>query len=247
MRTLTLSVVLLALVGCHGIEPTPTSPAPTARSNAAAKLAIVISPGELPIGGGSAVVRVEALGLDGFGVATAVALTASAGTLATDSVMTDSTGHATAAWSGTKTATIRGMAGELAASSTVPVREPTVFPPNPTPPPLPVPTPTPIPTPAPTPPPLSVSLMAFPDRVQVGYVLNVTATAAHLNPDESVMAYQWNWEWDGKTTTTFAETSISDSRSHIYSADGIKPIRVQILTSSGRTVSGTLNVVVYKG
>lgn len=233
----------LALGACHGIEPTPTSPKPPARSNVPARLAIVVSPGELPIGGGSVVVSVETLGADGFGVSTPVRLAVSAGTLTVDTLITDTTGHARTAWSGTKTATFTLTAGSLAAvSTTLAVREPTVFPPNPTPPPLPVPTPTPIPTPLPTPPPLAINLVAGPDRVAVGYVVFVTATASNLNAGESVIAYQWNW--DG--AATFSETTIDNTRQHIYSSDGIKPIKVQLVTSSGRTVSGTINVVVYQ-
>lgn len=237
-----LFAVFLALAGCHGIQPTPTSPAPPARSSVPARLNLTMSPGELPIGGGSVVVRVETLGADGSGVSTSVALSVSSGELAGDQVRTDSTGHAVTAWQGTKTVKITGTAGEIISSTTVIVREPPVFPP-PSDPPTPTPPPPPPPPPPPSVPQPVVSLSASPDRVAVGATTFLTATTANLSAGESVIAYQWIWEGTG---TTIDETSIDPTRPHIYSADGIKAPRVTVLTSGGRSAGGSGRVIVYR-
>src|SRR3954470_16173204 len=137
---LAIGVLLIGLAGCHGIEH-PTAPAPVpARSQTPLKVSVVMSPAELPAGGGSALLIVEALGADGSGVETAVTLNASGGELGTSQLRTDRTGHATGSWVGTQTATLTATAGDVIAISALRVIEPTKLPPPSVPPP---PTPTP--------------------------------------------------------------------------------------------------------
>jgi hypothetical protein len=234
-------VLLLGAVGCHGIEHlSPTAPAP-ARSTTAARLTVVTSPGQLPIGGGSALLTVEALSADGSGVITPVDLSVSGGTLAVSRVTTDTTGHATASWDGTATATLTATSGDVVTITAIRVTEPaTLPPPSVPPPPTPQPTPEPLPIPAPA---LSMTLNASPLQVAVGSSTTLTVSPQNLNPGEFVTAYQWDWEGTG---TTFDETTTGNSRAHIYAADGIKAPIVRILTSSGRSSIGTGRVIVYR-
>lgn len=238
-----LAALALALAACHGIQPNPASPTRPARSNVPVRLALVHTPGELPIGGGSVIVSVEAIGADGFGVSTSVALAVSTGELGVDHVVTDRTGYATASWHGTQTATITGTAGDVVTIGTIPVNEPVVPLPNPPPQPQPpAPAPTPLP---PIPPSLTMSVSASPLQVALFSPVTLTATVMNLNSGEQVIAYQWDWEGHGRGET-FDETSRVDNRPHTYLTDGIKTPLVLILTSSGRQTSAAGRVIVYK-
>jgi hypothetical protein len=235
------SLVLLVLVsGCHGIEHlTAPTPAP-ARSQTPVKMFVVMSPGELPVGGGSALLIVEATGADGLGVETPVTLNASGGELGTSDLRTDKTGHATGSWAGTQTATLTATAGDVIAVSSLRVIEPTKLPPPSEPrPPTPQPEPTPLPTPAPS---LSVSVSATPSQVAVGGTSTLSATVSNLRAGETVIAYQWDWEGD----KTIDDTGIDAARAHIFPTDGVIAPTVHVLTSSGRSATGNGQVIVYK-
>jgi hypothetical protein len=230
----------LVLSACHGIEPTPTSPAPSARSQTPVKMFVSMSPAQLPVGGGSALLIVEALGADGSGVETSVSLSASGGELGTSQLQTDRTGHATGSWAGKETATLTATAGEVVAISSLRVIEPTKLPPPSVPPP---PTPTPEPTPLPPiPPALTVSVAASPARVPVGGSSTLTVTVGNLNAGETVTAYQWDWEGD----KTIDDTGIDPSRAHVFPVDGVIAPVVRVLTSSNRSASATGQVIVFK-
>lgn len=237
---LSLVVFAVALAGCNGIEHSPTGPTPPPRSQAAVQIRLVPTPGELPAGGGSASILVEAVGIDGLGVSTPVALAVSDGSLGTASVTTDGTGHAIASWQGTKTTSITATSGEAISVVTLTVRTPVELPPPSVPPP---PTPTPEPTPIPTPQPaITVSLVATPPRVPVGGTSILSATVSNLGAGETVIAYQWDWEGDQKID----DTGIASSREHPFPIDGIITPTVRVLTSSGRSATGSGQVVVFK-
>lgn len=234
---------LTFLVACHGIQHSPTSPTPPARSQEAVRLTIVQTPGEIPVGGGSALLTIEALGADGLGVTTPVSLEASGGELGVDRATTDTTGHAAVSWRGDKTASLTARAGNIITVSPLRVQVAVALPPPSVPPP---PTPTPNPEPLPIPPPaLSLALTSTPLQVAVGSPMTLSAAASNLNAGETVTAFQWDWEGSG-SGTTFNETSVSSSRDHVYSGDGIKAPIVKILTSSGRSTTATGRVIVYK-
>lgn len=236
------SIVALtfALSACHDIEhPTAPTPAP-ARSQTPVKMFVVMSPGELPVGGGSAVLIVEATGADGLGVETSVTLNASGGELGTSELRTDKTGHATGSWAGTQTATLTATAGDVIAVSSLKVNEATKLPPPSEPrPPTPQPEPTPIPPSAPS---LGVSVVATPSQIAVGGTSTLSATVSNLRAGESVIAYQWDWEGD----KTVDDTGIDASRAHVFPTDGIITPIVRVLTSSGRSASATGQVIVFK-
>jgi hypothetical protein len=153
---LAVGVLLIGLAGCHDIEHLTAPTPPPARSQTPVKMFVMMVPGELPIGGGSAVLIVEAQGADGLGVETPVTLSVSSGELGTSELRTDKTGHATGSWAGTQTATLTATAGDVIAVSSLKVNEATKLPPPSEPrPPTPQPTPEPLPIPAPA---LTVSL-----------------------------------------------------------------------------------------
>jgi hypothetical protein len=231
------------LSACHGIEYPPTSPTPPARSQTPVKMFVTMSPGELPVGGGSARLIVEALGADGSGVETPVTLSASGGELGAAQLQTDRTGHVTGSWVGTQTATLTATAGDVVAISSLRVSEPIKLPP-PSVPPAPTPTPTPEPLPTPTPA-LSLVIDASPLQVAAGTATTLSASVSNLRAGESVTAYQWDYEGAGKGTT-FDETSVANARAHVYATDGIRNPIVLVLTSAGRSVTGTGRVIVFK-
>lgn len=244
-----LAIVALALAaaGCHGIEPNPTSPS-TARSPIApTAIQIVIMPGELPIGGGTADVLISTTAGAGSIVSPAITvrLSVDGGELSSGEVTTDSTGHARLTWTGTSNATVTAASGAISSTAAIKVNVPFVPPPQP-PPTLPPPRPTPEPLPPqPTPPPaLSVTVSANPQQVQMGLPTTLTAQVSNLQAGETVLAYQWDWE--GGTTFSADETTAGNSRQHIYVTDGVKTPVVLVQTSSGRTASASTRVFVVK-
>lgn len=240
VRGSSVAVALTLLVACHDIQHSPTAPTPPPRSQAAVRIALVSTPGELPVGGGSAAITVEALGADGLGVATPVALRVSEGSLGADSVTTDRTGHAVASWQGTKTTNITATSGEAISAITLTVHTPVELPPPSVPPP---PTPQPEPTPLPTPvPALSVTVTASPASIPMGGSTTLSATVNNLLPGEVVTAYQWDYDGD----KTVDETSVSSSRSRAYATDGVIAPTVRALTSTNRSSIGTGQVIVFK-
>lgn len=243
-RRLLVLAIGVGLAACHGIEHPQSPISPTPRSTAPARLTIVQTPGEIPVGGGSALLIIEALGADGLGVVTPVSLEASGGELGTDRVTTDTTGHATASWQGTTSATLTARAGEMVTVAPLRVQPPVVLPPPSVPPP-PAPRPAPDPPAPPPAPSLTLTATASPFQVAVGAPVILSITTANLAAGESITAYQWDWEGTGKGTT-FDDTSVDASRAHTYATDGIKAPIVKVLTSSGRTTSTTGRIVVYK-
>lgn len=237
---LTPLVLLVGLAGCHGIQATPTSPSAPARSQAAVVIHLVPTPGELPAGGGSANITVEALGADGLGVSAPVTLAASEGSLATEAVTTDRTGHAVASWQGTKTTQVTATSGETVSILTLKVLTPVALPPPSVPPP-PTPQPTPEPTPVPVPA-LLASISASPSSIAVGSSTTLTASVTNLESGEVVTAYQWDFDGD----KTIDETSVSPSRAHVYATDGIAAPTVRVMTSKPRSAVGTGQVIVFK-
>ena len=236
-----LSVVA---AGCHGIEPNPTSPSSAPRSPVAATaIQIVVMPGELPIGGGTATLQISTVASGGTVVApgVAVALRVDGGELSTAGVTTDATGHARLTWTGTHAATVTADAGTLSASTPIRVAAPVVLPPDvpPTRPPAP-PAPEPLPPQPPAPPALTVTVSPNPRQLTVGFPTRLTADVTGFQSGETVLAYQWDWA--GGAVFTANETSAGHTRQHFYTTDGVKTPVVVVRTSQGRSATATTNV-----
>jgi len=240
-RRLRVLVVGLVLVGCHDIRPTPTSPAPSTRSNVATRIQLVSNPGELPIGGGSLTVKVAALGPDGFGVSTPVTLSVDGGELSAERVITDSAGYATASWQGTKTVAITASAGDVIAIANVRVLEPIVFPPAPPPPAPPPPAPTPPPTPGPEAPVPTLTVQPTTASVARNVDATFTVQVRNLAADETVVAYQWDFD---TATASVDSMTLNPAASHGYSAIGTYTVGVTAHTSAGRDIVGTGKIIV---
>jgi hypothetical protein len=245
-RTLVALVAFLS-TGCGGIPPSPVSPPVTATgaSSAPRVINIVIDPGTLPIGGGTALIRLEVIGVNGSGVRdAAVALAVSGGNLEAEQAVTDATGHAKVEWTGTKSEIVTATIGELAAVTTIRVDVPPapIPPGNPVPPPVPPTPPTDPPTDQPQPPQipgLEVFLAASPEQAIEGQTVTFTATARGLS-NENVTSYQWDFDGDG---TSDATSSVPTSAT-AYATHGVKPARVTIRTTAGRSASGTRSVTI---
>ena len=242
VRYAVLAVALLSCA-CHGIAPNPlpTSPAPATLT--ATNILVTPIPGELPIGGGLAQIRIEVRTIDGRVVRDVpVTLKVDGGTLASTALISDATGHGLTTWTGTASATVRATSDTASGEALIKVNTPIVLPPPSVPPP-PVPVPPPDPPPAPAPPALTVTVTPLSEQVALGSFAVVTAgvTNLHAGAGESVIAYTWSWG-DG----TADETTTARNWSHTYATDGIKAPKVSILTSEGRIASGTGRVVIYK-
>jgi hypothetical protein len=236
-----LAAVLVGVSACHGIAPsTPSLISPTPVSQTPTALRVVPEPAQLPIGGGTALVRVELVaGVTGV-QNTRVTLAASSGALSRADVLTDSTGHATVDWSGQESGTITAVAGAITGTAPIIVEVPPPPPPNVPPilqPPLPPPTPLPPPAPA-----LTVTAMASPLQVAISTPVTLTAVVDNLHSGETVTAYQWDWDGGGVVD----ETTVAAVRAHTYTSDGIMAPKVTILTSSGRSTSASGRVIVYR-
>jgi hypothetical protein len=242
MRYVTFVVVALLSCACHDItrNPSPAAPAPVTLTPAS--IVITTDPGELPIGGGAAVIRLEVRAIDGRTVREVpVQLSADSGALEQTTFMADSTGHAVTRWNGTATATLRAVSGTATGETRLLVRVAEPVPPPSTPPP-PTPVPPPDPTPPSPPPALSVTMTAQSEQVPLGTAAIVTAetTNLHAGAGESVISYTWSW---GDSTAD--QTTTVRNWSHTYTTAGIKTPTVSILTSEGRIASGPGRVVVY--
>lgn len=237
-------IACLLAAGCHGIQPNPTSPSAVVTSPVTpTAIQIVVTPGELPIGGGTATLVISTVASSGTVVApgVTVSLRVDGGELSTSNVTTDETGHARLTWTGTKKATVTAESGSLTNTATIGVNEPVVFPPDT--PPAPRPTPPPLPPQPPQPPqpdPLTLSVTPVPQQVVVNTPVTLTATVGKLQPGEVVLAYNWDWNGD----EVIEETSAGPSRGHIYSTDGIKGPKVQALTNQGRSAIASTRVYV---
>lgn len=247
MQRTHVALVAFLSTGCGAIPPSPVSPPVTATgaSSAPRVINIVIDPGTLPIGGGTALIRLEVIGVNGSGVREAtVTLAVSGGNLEAEQAVTDATGHAKVEWTGTKSEIVTATIGELAAVTTIRVDVPPapIPPGNPVPPPAPPTPPTDPPTDQPQPPQipgLEVFLAASPEQAIEGQTVTFTATARGLS-NENVSSYQWDFDGDG---TSDATSSVPTSATS-YATHGVKPARVTIRTTAGRSASGTRSVTI---
>jgi hypothetical protein len=75
----------------------------------------------------------------------------------------------------------------------------------------------------------------------VGLPLTFTLGIDNLNVDETLVAFQWDLDGNG----TFESTTTSNVRtSNPYTTAGIFTAKAVATTSSGRTATGTVRVVV---
>jgi hypothetical protein len=241
MRYAVLAVALLSCA-CHGIAPNPlpTSPAPAALT--ATNILVTPIPGELPIGGGLAQIRIEVRTIDGRVVTDVpVTLSVDGGNLASTALISDATGHGLTTWTGTASATVRATSATASGEALIKVNTPIVLPPPSVPPP-PTPVPPPDPPPAPAPPALTVTVTSLSEQVALGSlaVFRADITNLHTGAGETVLAYTWSW---GDKTPD--ETTTARNWSHTYATDGIQAPKVTILTSEGRITSATGRVVIY--
>ena len=239
MRYAVLAVALLSCA-CHGIAPNPlpTSPAPATLT--ATNILVTPIPGELPIGGGLAQIRIEVRTIDGRVVTDVpVTLSVDGGNLASTAIISDATGHGLTTWTGTASATVRATSATASGEALIKVNTPIVLPPPSVPPP-PTPLPPPDPPPAPAPPSLAATVTSLAEQVPLGSMAFFRADVSNLHGGESVLAYTWSW---GDSAAD--ETTATRNWSHLYATDGVKAPKVSILTSEGRVASATGRVVIY--
>lgn len=238
----------IALAGCNGITPTAPSAPSAPRITTPTQVVVNASPGELPIGGGTATIGIAVSAADGQGVDNiTVAITASTGSLERSSVITDRTGHASVTWSGTETATITGTAGELVGIGSIPVNVAYVPPPPSTPrppPPAPKPDPpTPDPPPIPVPPPtpaVVVTLSADHQTVGQTHPVIFAAAVSLIGDTGAILSYTWDWD----DAAARDETSADPTRTHTYASEGVRTVKVTVTTANGQTGSATLTIAV---
>lgn len=241
-RALILAIVLAA--GCRGISPNPAPLSPSAPSPAVTptRLLLVVSPGELPVGGGTARIYIESMAGTSMAPRVPVTLTASGGTLDVSQVTTDHTGHAMVPWTGTATARITATGAGLETSMDLRVLAPPTFaPPSTPPPPRPTPPPPPPAPPAPTPIVVTLQADAPAGTAQVDATKRYTATVSNLQPGESVAFYEWNLDGDKDFEATTTE---SFRVSEKYTQHGVIEARVTVTSTRGRSASGSTRVIV---
>ena len=135
LRRLAPLLILVWATDCKAPQHLPpTAPNPPV-AQTPTRLSLALSPPELPVGGGTVVLRVEATAVNGSPAPQArVAISASDGTLQADHVMTDETGHGRVEWAVKTNATVRASVGDLVAEATIKVQTPPTTPPSPSPP-----------------------------------------------------------------------------------------------------------------
>lgn len=242
VRTGLVIIAALALSACHGVQPNPSAPsAPPATPIAPTKIALVPSPGILPIGGGTAVIRIVTSDGSTPAPLARVSLTASSGELDRHEVTTDAFGHAEVTWTGTSSDSVTATAGSVTETVTVPVQQEPVFPPNPPPaPPRTPPTQPPPTTPTPQEEPLTVTLTPAQPSVMTGQAQTYTAAVTNLRPGEQALYYEWNFT---SGATPDATTTVT-TRSHTYTTHGVKRQFVTARTNQGRVGTGSSSVIV---
>lgn len=240
------AVLVLSTVACGKELVTGPSTVQPPAAGVPSRLELSASPG-LGFDGGSATITARVF--DGLSTALGnqtVTFTTSGGTLAAGQAVTDANGFART--------TLSGPEGPIAITATVGAVEsktqiamqPTVAPPPPfqTLPPPPVPTPIPpppVPTPIPAPPSIKLTLTSSAASVAVGATLNFVATATALNAGETIAFYSWDLDGDG----TVEFTSVAASHlSGPYTKHGTVTARVQATSSTGRTATATIPIVV---
>ena len=241
MRRLILSFVGLTVAACGDPPPSPTAPpGPDVPAVTATRIALVSTPGELPIGGGSARIFIETAAGSLAAPRVTVSLSATSGVLDQQQVTTDTTGHAAVSWTGNETATINASSGSLSTSTNVRVLLPAVFIPSPPPPAPPPPVPT--PEPPPGPPTLRVTLRAGRSITPVGTDVDLYATIDpnSLMAGESILAYQWDCDGD----KTFETTTVGAMKLCRYNTHGTVQSSVNALSSASRSATATVPLVV---
>jgi hypothetical protein len=240
-----VAVVLLA--ACHGPTYPDAPPASGPLVVTPTRLHLTVSPGELPIGGGEAVIDVSASGVQMVpAVAQRVALSATDGTLAIGEAVTDRSGHAKVRWSGQRTATITGTVGNLTATAQVRVNQPATPPTAPPPPtrsPRPPTTPLP-PNPAPGPVPdtpdpnLVLTITTIPDDVVVNQPVTFGAALSTVDGTTApTIGYVvWDFNVDGLPDVT----AMSPSRT--FTSTGSQRVLVAAVTTGNR--SATADVMI---
>ena len=85
---------------------------------------------------------------------------------------------------------------------------------------------------------LAVQVTAQFTTIDPGVSQTYTATVTGLAPGETVISYDWTFD-----ATTLATTAV-DTKDFAYPAFGTKNVRVKVLTSTARTATGGMTVVV---
>jgi hypothetical protein len=236
MRRAGLGVALLALVGCHGPAPNPTAPS-TPPSAPVAAVFLTPNTWTFPEGGGSLeIVITTSASVSGSGVAPniPVALRTTSGSLSTDAVTTDFTGHARVTWSGTAGATITAQAGDLVATSRITIAEPPVIPPLPPRPPEP-----PIPPPGPGALIVDIIFETAPPLVADAPIRFSALVREFGGIDVPVASYAWNMA--GSRTPTASTRVVTTS----YAAPGNYLVELVAHSQDGRAGRSQLKFEVF--
>ncbi len=238
VRRLPALALGMFLAGCHDVPPNPTSPTPgTGALVTPTAIQIVIIPGQLPVGGGTAEISISTTAANGATVAPAVAvrLSADGGELSATNVTTDRTGHGKVTWTGTNRATVTAEAGALTQTAAIVVADPFVPPPAPAPtprppapeplPPLPPIPPQPVPLPDPV---VLVTLSAAPQPAGLSEPVTLTA---HVSTNLTAgLVTQYEWVVPGFPP----ETTVTNTKTVSYTTIGQR-----LATVTARTANGT--------
>ena len=255
MRAIPLVPVVVALVAgtsCHGIQSNPTPTSPSGSLTVPNQIVLTVGPPELPVAGGTATIDVAVsrggyLGVGGV----RVTLSASAGSVSPEALVSDSSGHAKAEWQGTSSATIVAIAGELRGEAPVVVHRDATPPPPPAPPsPGPAPAPTP-PAPAPTPPPpppppgpagdLVLTINMSPASPNAATPVTLSA-ALSSSTGAAIPRMDW-FAWD--TNGDLANDQVGAVPSPVISyAAGAYTVYLTVITLDNREVRATRAIVV---
>lgn len=226
MKTLTLSLCVLALTAACAAPLEPTPPRPTPQHGTPSTLELTASPGTGATGGTAAVVvRV----LDAFATPLAsvkVALETTVGTIAPGEVTTDENGRGTALLSGPAGAAkvTAAIANGPSMSTQVAIQPPAALPPT-------TPTPTPVPPTTGTGP-LTVSLSAT--VATLGTTTLLSARVEGGAPRSVAWTFGDGASFDGAST----------SAAHTYGAVGTYQASVRVTDQDGRSASATTAVSV---
>jgi hypothetical protein len=234
-----LPFVAMLCGACHGVTY-PTTPTPT-QTPSAPVAAVFLSAGQssFPIGGGTATVTIyTASHTTGAAAApgTAVALSASSGSLSSASVITDGTGHAAVEWAGTVSTEITATTGPLSGHITITVATPPAPIPNPTPP---GPAPTPGPNPSPTfPGTLSVGIDPVPTNLSPAVGDTLTFRARITSVGSPTASIAWDFTGDG-IADRHGETVL-----WTFTAPGRNAATVVVTDAAGHRAESSLPLII---
>lgn len=232
LRLLGAAVVLAAAVSCRGISY-PGAPTPSAPTFTPTTINLVPGPPELPVGGGTAIVRVEVLdGLRGVPAARVV-LSASSGALSATDLVTDASGHGTVEWTGTATGTVTGRIGDVVGTTTVRVAVLIGQPPTPTPGP-------PGPPDPPTPPTTLTVAIAAPLAMYAGESAEFRAHLSGNGVPFTVTTIEWDFSADGQVDRIGSPTSWT------YPSVGTQVVAVHVVADDGRRADAHLRIDVVR-